>query len=64
MKVFEWEGIIFNADKIVYIQKIDLNSKPQIKIMFTINYSIILEFDEENERNEKYKELFSGIKSL
>lgn len=64
MRVFEWEGIIFNADRIVYIQKIDLDSKPQIKIMLTTNESVIFEFAEENERNEKYKELFSGMKSL
>jgi len=64
MRVFDWNGIIFNADRIVYIQKIDLDSKPRIKIMLTINESVIFEFAEENERNEKYKELFSGMKRL
>ena len=64
MRVFDWNGIIFNADRIVYIQKIDLDSKPRIKIMLTINESVIFEFAEENERNEKYKKLFSGMKRL
>jgi len=64
MRVFDWNGIIFNADRIVYIQKIDLDSKPRIKIMLTINESVIFEFAEENERNEKYKELFNGMKRL
>lgn len=64
MRVFEWNDIIFNADRIVYIKKIDSDTKPQIEIKFTTRDSIFFEFDDENERNGKYKELFSGMVRL
>lgn len=64
MRVFEWKGVIFNMDRIVYIEKIDSDSKPQIEIKLTTDESIFFGFDEENERNEKYKELFSAMERL
>ena len=72
MKVFEFAGVIFNADNICTVQKITLTKekekgKPE-KIpafqVITIAGGMNFTFKREKERDEKFNELLKGIKDL
>lgn len=77
MKVFEFAGVIFNADNICAIQKVTLKgdevdkesgekipkSIPGFQIV-TIAGGMNFTFKTEKERDEKFNELLKGLKDL
>lgn len=77
MKVFEFAGVIFNADNICTIQKVTLKgdevdkesgekipkSIPGFQIV-TIAGGMNFTFKTEKERDEKFNELVNGFKDL
>lgn len=77
MKVFEFAGVIFNADNICTIQKVTLKGEekdkesgetipkliPAFQIV-TVAGGMNFTFKTEKERDEKFKELFKGLKDL
>ena len=77
MKVFEFAGVIFNADNICTIQKVTLKgdevnkesgekipkSIPGFQIV-TIAGGMNFTFKTEKERDEKFSELLEGLKDL
>lgn len=70
MKVFEFAGVIFNADNICTVQKVTLTKekgKPEKVLAFqviTIAGGMNFTFKSEKERNEKFNELLKGMKDL
>lgn len=79
MKVFEFAGVIFNADNICTIQKVTLKKEteksanpkktpafemvPSFQIV-TIAGGMNFTFKTEKERDEKFNELLKGLKDL
>lgn len=77
MKVFEFAGVIFNVDNICTIQKVTVKGEekdkdsgestptsiPAFQIV-TIAGGMNFTFKTEKERDEKFNELFKGLKDL
>lgn len=68
MKVFEFAGLIFNADNICTIQRVSLKGEkekvvPGLQIV-TVSGGVNFSFVTEKERDEKYNQLFIGLKKL
>ena len=79
MKVFEFAGVIFNADNICTIQKVTLKKEteksenpkktpafemvPGFQIV-TIAGGMNFTFKTENERDEKFTQLLEGLQKL
>ena len=75
MKVFEFAGVIFNADNICSVQKVTLKSEkfdteekeyekiPAFQIV-TIAGGMNFTFNDEKERDEKFAELLKGMEKL
>lgn len=75
MKVFEFAGVIFNADNICSVQKVTLKSEkfdteekeyekiPAFQIV-TIAGGMNFTFKDEKERDEKFAELLKGMEKL
>ena len=77
MKVFEFAGIIFNADNVCTIQKVNLEgeetdkesgekipaSVPGIQIV-TIAGGVNFTFKTKEERDKKFTEFFKGLEDL
>lgn len=77
MKVFEFAGVIFNADNVCSVQKVTINnsglsgkvdkSKPKLVPGFqvvTIAGGMNFTFNDEKERDEKFAELLKGMEKL
>ena len=77
MKVFEFAGVIFNADNICTIQKVTMKGEekdkesgeaiptsiPAFQIV-TVAGGMNFTFKTEKERDEKFNELLEGLKDL
>lgn len=79
MKVFEFAGVIFNADNVCTIQKVTLKKEteksenpkktpafemvPGFQIV-TVAGGMNFTFKTEKERDEKFNELLKGLKDL
>lgn len=75
MKVFEFAGVIFNADNICTIQKVTVKGAekengeaiptliPGFQIV-TVAGGMNFTFKTEKERDEKFNELLKGLKDL
>ena len=77
MKVFEFAGVIFNADNICTIQKVTLKGEekdkesgesiptsiPAFQIV-TVAGGMNFTFKTEDERDDKFNELLKGLKDL
>lgn len=68
MKVFEFAGVIFNADNICTIQRVSLKGEkekviPGLQIV-TVAGGVNFSFVTEKERDEKYNQLFIGLEKL
>jgi hypothetical protein len=77
MKVFEFAGVIFNADNVCTIQKVNLKgeetdkeseekiptSVPGLQIV-TIAGGINFSFESEEKRDEKFNEFIKGLENL
>ena len=77
MKVFEFAGVIFNADNICTVQKVTLKGGETDKEngeiiptsisafqIVTVAGGMNFTFKTEKERDEKFNELFKGLKDL
>ena len=68
MKVFEFAGIIFNADNICTIQRVSLKGEkekviPGLQIV-TVSGGVNFSFVTEKERDEKYNQLLIGLENF
>ena len=70
MKVFEFAGIIFNAENVCTIQKVNIRKSekdetivPGIQIV-TIAGGVNFTFENEKERDGKFTELLHGLEKL
>ena len=68
MKVFEFAGVIFNADNICTIQRVSLKGEkekviPGLQIV-TVAGGINFSFVTEKERDEKYNQLLIGLENF
>ena len=70
MKVFEFAGIIFNADNVCTIQKVNLKKSekegtivPGIQIV-TIAGGVNFTFETEEERDKNFTDFFDGLEKL
>lgn len=70
MKVFEFAGIIFNADNVCTIQKVNLKKSeteetivPGIQIV-TIAGGVNFTFETETERDKKFAAFLDGLEKL
>ena len=69
MKVFEFAGIIFNADNVCTIQKVNIKKEtedetvPGIQVV-TIAGGVNFTFENEKERDTKFTELLHGLEKL
>jgi len=72
MKVFEFAGVIFNADNICTVQKVTVTNEkekgepekiPAFQVI-TIAGGMNFTFKSEKERDEKFNELLKGMKDL
>ena len=68
MKVFEFAGVIFNANNICTIQKVSLKGEkekviPGLQIV-TVAGGVNFSFVTEKERDEKYNQLLIGLEKL
>lgn len=70
MKVFEFAGIIFNADNVCTIQKVNLKKSetdetvvPGIQIVTTAG-GMNFTFEDEEKRNAKFDEFLKGLENL
>ena len=70
MKVFEFAGIIFNADNVCTIQKVNIRKSekdekivPVIQVV-TIAGGVNFTFETEKERDGKFTELLHGLEKL
>lgn len=69
MKVFEFAGIIFNADNICTIQKVIFKGEkekviPGLQIVTVAGGGVNFSFVTEKERDEKYNQLLIGLEKL
>lgn len=70
MKVFEFAGIIFNAENVCTIQKVNIRKSekdetivPGIQVV-TIAGGVNFTFENEKERDGKFTELLHGLEKL
>ena len=68
MKVFEFTGVIFNADNICTIQRVSLKGEkekviPGLQIV-TVAGGVNFSFVTEKERDEKYNQLLIGLEKF
>lgn len=74
MKVFEFAGVIFNADNVCTIQKVTLKGEatnkneippkiPGFQIVTTAG-GMNFTFESETERDKKFEELLKGLENL
>ena len=69
MKVFEFAGIIFNAENVCTIQKINIknetgdNTIPGIQIV-TVAGGVNFTFESEKERNEKFDQFLHNLEKF
>lgn len=68
MKVFEFAGVIFNADNICTIQRVSLKGEeekviPGLQIV-TVAGGVNFSFVTEKERDEKYNRLLIGLENF
>ena len=68
MKVFEFAGVIFNADNICTIQRVSLKGEkekviPGLQIV-TVAGGVNFSFVTEKERDEKYNQLLIGLENF
>lgn len=69
MKVFEFAGIIFNADNVCTIQKVNIKKEtkdetvPGLQVV-TIAGGVNFTFETEEERDAKYTKLLEGLEKL
>jgi len=70
MKVFEFAGIIFNAENVCTIQKVNIRKSekdetivPGIQVV-TIAGGVNFTFENEKERDGKFAELLHGLEKL
>lgn len=71
MKVFEFAGVIFNADNVCTVQKVTLKEEkgkeikkiPAFQIV-TVSGGMNFTFETEEERDKKFTELLEGMKKL
>lgn len=74
MKVFEFAGVIFNADNICTVQKVTLKGEvtnkdklpkkiPGFQIV-TVAGGMNFTFENEKERDQKFAELLKGMENL
>lgn len=77
MKVFEFAGVIFNADNVCSIQKVNVNNKglsgkiekgkpemiPAFQVV-TIAGGMNFTFNTEKERDEKFNQLLNRLQEL
>ena len=69
MKVFEFAGIIFNADNVCTIQKVNIKEEtkdetvPGLQVV-TIAGGVNFTFETEKERDAKYTEFLHGLEKL
>ena len=69
MKVFEFAGIIFNADNVCTIQKVNIKKEtkdetvPGLQVV-TIAGGVNFTFETEKERDAKFTELLHGLEKL
>lgn len=61
MKVFEFAGVIFNADNICTIQRVIFKGEKEI---VTVSGGVNFSFVTEKERDEKYNQLLIGLEKL
>lgn len=66
MKVFEFAGVIFNADNICTIQRVSLKGEKEIPGLqiVTVAGGVNFSFVTEKERDEKYNQLLIGLEKL
>jgi len=77
MKVFEFAGVIFNADNVCTVQKVTLKGEEKDKEsgesipksipgfqIVTVAGGMNFTFKSEKERDEKFKELLKGLGEL
>lgn len=77
MKVFEFAGVIFNADNVCTVQKVTLKGEEKDKEsgesipkqipgfqVVTIAGGVNFTFKSDKERDEKFNELLTGMKDL
>lgn len=69
MKVFEFAGIIFNAENVCTIQKVNIKKEtgddttPGIQIV-TIAGGVNFTFESEKERNEKFDQFLHNLEKI
>ena len=74
MKVFEFAGVIFNADNVCTVQKVTLKGEatnkdkspkkiPGFQIV-TVAGGMNFTFENEKERDQKFAELLKGMENL
>lgn len=68
MKVFEFAGVIFNADNICTIQRVIFKGEkekvvPGLQIV-TVSGGVNFSFVTEKERDEKYNQLLIGLENF
>lgn len=68
MKVFEFAGVIFNANNICTIQRVSLKGEkekviPGLQIV-TVAGGVNFSFVTEKERDEKYNQLLIGLENF
>jgi len=74
MKVFEFAGVIFNADNVCTVQKVTLKGEatnkkeippkiPGFQIV-TVAGGMNFTFNDEKERDKKFAELLKGLENL
>lgn len=70
MKVFEFAGIIFNAENVCTIQKVNIRKSeqdetivPGIQVV-TIAGGVNFTFEKEEERDSKFTKLLHGLEKL
>lgn len=68
MKVFEFAGVIFNADNICTIQRVSLKGEKEKVVsglqIVTVSGGVNFSFVTEKERDEKYNQLLIGLEKL
>lgn len=68
MKVFEFAGVIFNADNICTIQRVSLKGEEEKVVsglqIVTVAGGVNFSFVTEKERDEKYNQLLIGLENF
>jgi hypothetical protein len=68
MKVFEFAGIIFNADNVCTVQKVTIKNEESKEIpafqIVTVSGGMNFTFETAEERDKKFTELLEGMRRL